>query len=720
MAILNKIRQRSLILILVIALALFAFVIQGVIDNPNAFSNSQGVVATVNGTDIDVTDFQQKVKNYQDRSGGRISSSQAMNAIYNQEVSNIVLDEEFEALGLSVEKDEMRDLLKNSFQSNPEFQDENGNFDVNRLNAFISNLKDISPDSAPLTSAGQTVNINYDIWTNNEQSIASGSLKQTYYNLVKAGVNTTIAEAKDEYLAEAKNVNIRFVQIPYASISDSLVEVSKSDVKAYMKDHEQKFKADANREVVYVEFKEEASKEDEEAIKAELLKLKNDRAEYNESSGNTDTIPGFDSVKDVAEFINSNSDIKYNDTFLTAGLIPAESKENIISLEVGEYYGPYKEAGFFKLSKMIAKDQLPDSVKTRHILIPFIGAASAGPDVTLTREQANNQADSLYNILKSDNSKFDDFVTEYSTDQGSVNNGGRYDWFPYNRMVAPFRDFSFKGKTGDMGVVETAYGFHIIEIEGQKGESDVYKIATLARKIEPSQKTLDDVYNKATKFEIAAKDGDFNALAKEQELVVKPITFKELDENIPGLGSQRQVVRWFFEEGRDEGDFKSFPVSGFGFIVAKLVEKNEEGLMSVEDASVIALPQIRKEKKAKMIREKIKATSIDEIAKNQGQSPKTASALTLKNTTIAGAGVEPKVVGAAFGLEQGKTSKPIDGEKGVYVIEVTKVTEATELDNYTSIVNRLNTAKRGAAQGKVYQALEKSAEIEDNRAKTVF
>ena len=157
MAILNKIRQRSLILILVIALALFAFVIQGVIDNPNAFSNSQGVVATVNGTDIDVTEFQQKVKNYQDRVGGRVSSSQAKNAIYNQEVSKILLGEEFEALGLSVEKDEMRDLLKNSFQSNPEFQDENGNFDVNRLNAFISNLKDISPDSAPLTSAGQTV-----------------------------------------------------------------------------------------------------------------------------------------------------------------------------------------------------------------------------------------------------------------------------------------------------------------------------------------------------------------------------------------------------------------------------------------------------------------------------------------------------------------------------------------------------------------------------------
>lgn len=716
MAILNKIRQRSLILILVIALALFAFVIQGVIDNPNAFSNSQGVVATVNGTDIDVTDFQKKVKNYQDGSGRNLSSTQAKNAIYNQEISNIILGEEYEALGLSVEKDEMRDLLKNSFQSNPEFQDENGNFDVNRLNAFIANLKDLKGEKAPLGN----FSINFQDWTNTEQSIAKNSLRQTYYNMIKAGVGTTIAEAQDEYMADAKNVDIRFVQIPYTTIADSLVEVSKSDIKAYMKEREDKFKVDASREVVYVEFKEEASKADEDAIKAALLKLKSDRTEYNDSSGNTDTIPGFDTVENVAEFINSNSDIKYNDTFLTSAQIPGVAKDSILKLEIGEYYGPYRDGEYFKLSKMIAKKQMPDSVKTRHILIPFIGASSAGPDVTLTKEQAKNQADSLYNILKTDSSKFDAFVTEYSTDQGSVNNGGRYDYFAYNRMVAPFRDFSFNGKTGDMGVVETTFGFHIIEIEGQKGESDVYKLATLARKIEPSQETLDDVYNKATKFEIAVKDGDFNAIAKEQELTVKPITFKELDENIAGLGSQRQVVRWFFEEGRDEGDLKSFPVSGFGFIVAKLVEKNEEGLMSVEDASVIALPQIKKEKKAKMIREKIKASSIDEIAKNQGQSPKTAGAITLKNTTLAGAGVEPKVVGAAFGLEQGKTSKPIDGEKGVYVIEVTKVTEATELDNYTSIVNRLNTAKRGAAQGKVYQALEKSADIEDNRAKTVF
>ncbi|MCT4629938.1 SurA N-terminal domain-containing protein [Winogradskyella sp.] len=718
MAILNKIRQRSLILILVIALALFAFVIQGVIDNPNAFSDSQGVVATVNGVDIDRNDFQQKVKNYQDRAGGRITSTQAMNAIYNQELRKIIMDNEYEALGLSVEKDEMRELLKNSFQSYPEFQDENGNFDVNRLNAFISNLKDISPDSAPLTSAGQSFNINYDIWTNNEQSIASNALQQTYYNMIKAGVSTTISEAEDDYLADAKNVDIRYVQVPYTTITDSLVEVSKSDIKAYMQAHKEKFEAEANREVVYVEFKEEASKADEDAIKADLLKLKSDRAEYNESSKNTDTIPGFDTVKDVAEFINSNSDIKYNDTFLRTAQLPAVAKDSLAKLEVGEYYGPYKDGEYFKLSKMIAVEEKADSVKVRHILIPFAGGQRADASVTKTPEEAKQTADSILAKIKS-GTKFMDLL-ELSSDKVSNEKDGEIE-FAYNAGMAPeFKAFSFDNKKGDVDVVGTSFGYHVIEILEQTSFNNTYKVGTIARKIEPSQETLDGVFNSMSKFEIAAKDGDFNKLAEERELAVKPITFKELDENMPGLGSQRQVVRWAFEEGTAIGDYKNFPISGFGFIVAKLVEKNEKGLMSVEDASITALPEIRKEKKAKMIREKITATTVDEIAKNQGQSPRTAAALTLKNTTLSGAGVEPKVIGAAFGLEQGKTSKLIDGEKGVYVIEVTKVTDATKLDNYTSIMNRLNTTLRNSVQGKVYQALEKATDIEDNRAKTVY
>jgi peptidyl-prolyl cis-trans isomerase D len=715
MAVLNKIRQRSLVLIIVIAMALFAFVIGDLFRNSDALAGgSQDIVATINGKDINRTEFQQKVKNYQDRAGGRQSSTQAMNTIYNQELRKIILQSEFDELGLSVEKDEMRDLLKNSFSSYPEFQDENGIFDVNRLNAFISNLKDLKGDTAPL---GNFL-VNYDSWTNNEQTIAANAIQQTYYNMIKAGVSTTISEAEDEYFGDAKTVDIKYVQVPYTSIADSLVDVSKSDISAYIKNNTEKYEVDASREVVFVEFNEEASKADEDKIKADLLALKADKEEYNNSTESVGTRIGFDTTTDVEEFINSYSDIKYNDLFLRANQLPAIAKDTLMQLNVNEYYGPYKDGEYYKLSKVIASKQMADSVKVRHILIPYVGGTRADATVTKTQEEAKTTADSILAQIKS-GTKFMDLL-ELSSDKVSNEKDGEIE-FDYNAGMAPeFKAFSFDNEEGDVEVVGTSFGFHIIEILEQKSFNTAIKIATLADKIEPSEQTLSDVFNKMSKFEIASKDGDFNALAKERELKVKPITFKELDENIPGLGSQREVVRWAFNDDTETGDFKNFPISGFGFIVAKLVEKKEEGLMSVEDASITAIAEIRKEKKAQMIREKISATTVADIAKNNGQSPRTAAAVTIKNTTLSGAGVEPKVVGAAFGLAEGATSNLIDGEKGVYVIEVTKVNDATKLDNYTSIMNRLNTERKSAVQGKVYQALEKAADIEDNRAKTVY
>ena len=718
MAVLNKIRQRSLILILVIALALFSFVIGDLFKNSDALTGgAQDVVATINGKDINRTEFQQKVKSYQDRSGGRQTSTQSMNAIYSQELRKIVLQSEFDALGLSVEKDEMRDLLKNSFSSYPEFQDENGIFDVNRLNAFIGNLKDLqglNPDTAPL---GNFL-VNYDSWTNNEQTIAANAVQQTYYNMIKAGVGTTIAEAEDDYFGDAKTVDIRYVQVPYTSIADSLVEVNKSDINAYMNDHKESFKADASREVVYVEFKEVASKADEDKIKADLLALKSDKEEYNESSETNVTRQGFNNATDIEEFVNSYSDVKYDNTFWRAAQLPAVAKDTLMKLNVGDYYGPYKAGEYFNLSKVIATKLLADSVKVRHILIPYAGGQRADPSITKTLDEAKVTADSILAKIKS-GTKFMDLL-ELSSDKVSNEKDGEIE-FAYNAGMAPeFKAFAFDNKKGDVEVVGTSYGYHVIEILEQKSFSKTVQIATITDKIEPSDETLNNVFNKMSKFEIAAKGADFNELAKEGELAVKPITFKELDENIPGLGSQRQVVRWAFNEDTDLGEFKNFPVSNFGFIVAKVVEKKEEGLMSVEDASITAIPEIRKEKKAKMISEKITATTLDDISKNQSQGIRTAAAVTIKNTTLSGAGVEPKVVGAAFGLAEGATSKLIDGEKGVYVVEVTKINQATKLENYSAIMNRLSNERRNAVQNKVYQALEKAADIEDNRAKTVY
>lgn len=707
MAVLNKIRQRGLFLIIVIALALFSFVIGDLFRNTDALvGKSQNIVATINGKDISREDFMQKVEVAQRQLGPNGTNTQAMNRVWEQEVRQAVLETQFEELGMTVEKDQMRDLLRTNLANSPEFQNEAGLFDENKLNEYIANLKE--------TSA-----VAYAQWVDYENSIGVNALQQDYFNMVKAGMTGTLAEGKLEHMLESETVDIKYVQIPYTSIPDSTVSVSKSEISSYINKHKKQYEVEASRDIRYVEFKEAATVEDENNIKQDLANLLKDQVVYNEVTKNNDTIKGFATVTNHKVFVNSNSDIKFEDRFKFKSDLPASVADTIFNMNVGDVYGPYKDGNYFKLTKVIAAIQMPDSVKARHILIPYVGAASAQPDVTQSKEQAKKTADSLLSVLKKDNSKFGEFVSTYSSDQGSVANGGSYDYFTYNTMVPEFRDYVFQNNVGDMDVVETVYGYHIIEVEGQKNKQRAIKVATVAREIEPSETTINQVFRDASNFEIAIEKGDFEAVAKEKDLAVRPVNgIKVLDENIPGLGNQRAMVRWAFEEGTEVGDYKRFNLNG-GYAIVQVTATNAAGLMNTEQASVTALPAIRKEKKAALIKDRISATTVEDVAAAENQTVKTALAINMKNPTISGAGKEGLVVGTAFGLKEGETSKLIEGEKGVYMVQVTKKTPAPELDNYQGFANQVGMSKMNNVNTKLYNALKEASDIEDNRANTV-
>ncbi|MCK5400622.1 MAG: SurA N-terminal domain-containing protein, partial [Flavobacteriaceae bacterium] len=253
MAILNKIRQQSLVLILVIAMALFAFILSGLFDGSTNFSSkSQNVIATINGEDIKREDFMTKVENAQRQLAGQGTSTQAMNRVWDQEVRKAVMETQFNELGLVVERDQMRDLLKLSLGSFEEFKDINGIFDEDKLNEFIANLKATSPESTLLAGSP----INYEAWTNYESTISSGGRQQTYMNMVKAGVIGILAEGELDYKLENDKVNIKFVQIPFSSIPDSTITVTKSDVKDYINKNKSNYEVKESRDIHFVQFKE--------------------------------------------------------------------------------------------------------------------------------------------------------------------------------------------------------------------------------------------------------------------------------------------------------------------------------------------------------------------------------------------------------------------------------------------------------------------------------
>jgi len=712
MAVLNKIRQRSIFLIIIIALALFSFIIGDIFQNLGSSSKSQTVVATINGEDIERDAFMNQVENIQRQSGGSVTNTQAMNRVWDQEVRNKVMQTQYDALGISIERDYMRQLLKQNLGTFDEFKNEAGLFDEDKLNEFIANLKAIAPESTTLNGNP----VNYKAWTDFEQSISQTGVQQTYFNLVKAGVVGTLTEGELEYQLENDKVDLKYVQIPYSSIPDSVVTVKKSDITNYIKKFPKKYKVEASRNLVYVQFKETASLEDEQTIKANLAGLIEDKVEFNEAAKANETVVGFKNTSDPKAFVNANSSSKFNDDFVFESKLPNAQADSLKALSLNEVFGPYKDGTSYKLSKLIAKKMIADSAKVRHILIPFIGATRADASVTKTDAQAKTTADSIYKVLRSKRSKFKSLLS-LSSDKVSNEKEGEIEFAYTDGFAKEFKAYAFENPKGSLGVVKTDFGYHIIEVLSQGAKKQAYKIATIVQEIEPSIKTIDEVFKNKSKFEIAVANADFNEVAKENNYTTVPVSsIKELDETIPGLGVQRSIVKWAFEDGVEVGDFKSFNTSGGGFVVAKITAVNEAGLMSTENASVTALPEIRKEMKAALIKNRVTATTLDAIASAENQTVKTASAVNMKNPTLSGAGREPRVVGTAIGLEEGETSKLIVGNNGVYAVQLIKSTPADALPNYQADANRVGQAKSNAVNSQLYNALKDAAEIEDYRA----
>ena len=711
MAILNKIRQRSLFLILVIAMALFSFVLADLFKNTDGFSSkSQSVIATINGKDIERDDFMAKVENAQRQFAGSLTNTQAMNRVWDEEVNNTILEAQYDALGISVERDQMRDLLKLGLASYEEFKNENGVYDENKLNEFIANLKAISPETVLLGGSP----INYEGWTNYESNMATTGKQQTYFNMVKAGLIGTLAEGEVDYKLENDKVDFKYVRVPFTSIPDSTITVSKSDITKYVKEHKAQYEVDESRDIRFVEFKEAASLEDETDIKNELIKLLDDREEYIEASQSTETVIGFKNTTDDESFLAEHSAVKLFNDYMFKSNLPIEQADSIWSLNKGELYGPYKNNNMFMISKVIDVKQIADSVKVRHILTPFVGAVQAGPDVVKTDEQAKAIADSILNIIKSNRAKFTDLL-ELSSDLVSNQNDGEIE-FAYTAGMAPeFKAYSFDNKVGDVDVVRTDFGYHIIEILSQGNKQKAIKVGNLSRTIEASDATVDRVFNETSKFEIAVADKNFSEVANESDFTVKPVSaVRALDEAIPGLGSQRPIVRWAYEDGVKVGDVKRFNIQG-GYAIVQLTAINEEGLMSTEKASVTALSAIRKEKKAELIKARISGATLEDIASSESQTIQTALSVNMKTPTVSGAGSEPKVVGTAFGLSEG-VSQPIAGNSGVFVIQVTKLTPAVGLPNYQAAANRIGNAKSATVNTALLNALKEAAKIDDNRA----
>ena len=682
MAVLSKIRQRTGLLIIVIGFCLLAFLVGDAFQS-GTFGSDANEIGSVNGTDIPTQEFLQKVA-MAEKQGQGISNTQAFNSTWEQEVRSIILSEEFEKLGLKVGDKQFINVIKQNpnFAQNPQFLNAAGLFDENKFKEFLKSIKNALNQEQWLQ------------WKAFEGNIEKYTVEQMYNTMIKSGVYTTKAEGKLAYKLEADKVDFDYVMVPFSSINDDQVKVTDAEIIDFMKKSPKKYKSDNTTSIDFVLFENKPSKEDELAMSSKINELKTK----------------FDSVSNVGKFVNENSDIKFDSTYLAKKDLPLEFQEQLFNLPAGSVFGPYVHNGHQCLSRMIGR-KANATAKASHILLAYKGAPQSA--ATRTKEEAQALANSLLAQAKANPDGFGMLAMTNSDDPGSKNNGGEYDNITPGQMVPQFNDYVFNNPVGSIGVVETDFGFHVIKVSGK---NDAVLMGTVAQKIQPSDATIDATYTKASQFESdALENKDFAALAKKSGVeVVNANNIKAFDEYVQGLGSQREIVRWSFSSDTDINSVKRFETTQ-GFVIAKLKDKNETGLLPIELAKPSVESLLKNKKKAELIKKKMNGNTLESVAKSSGASVLPATGVSLKTPVIPNIGSEPKVVGKAFNLASGKTSEIIEGNAGMYMIKGKSVIKAADLPSYTTYINQDRTQNQSYSVSKAYTALKDKAKIKDNR-----
>ena len=696
MAILGKIREKSIVLILVIGMALFAFVISGVFDGAGTIS--QEPVAIVGDEEITIEQFSRRVDAVERNTG--MSNVQAANTVWNQIVAEYSFSQLQEELGLEVGRSHVENFIANSpgFRQDSRFQNALGEFDIVAFTDFINDSKRNNPAV-------------YSQWQLQEESIRSTISRQLYNTMIQAGIYHTSFDGKTEHKLENDKISISFVKVPYSSIPDSLVTISDRDIKKYINANAEEFEVEESRSIQYVVFDETASVEDNLEIENGLKKLLEPQAIFNEVSQSEETLPSFSQTDNVKEFIAEYSETPYDETYKTRAQLGTYAN-TLFDLKEGEVFGPYKDGNQFKLSRMMDFDR-GGSVKARHILIAYEGSQSASSDVTRTKNEARKEAYRVLRLVNANGSDFAELARTYS-DGPSKNRGGDLGFFRRGDMVEAFNDYVFSKPTGSIGVVETDFGYHVIEVQEKE---DVVLIASVVKKIVPSESTSNEVFRLATEFEIESKKNGFSTASESLGYDLRNgSNLKLMDESIPGLGVQRTIVKWSFEEETSVSDIKRFDLLGGGYVVAELIEKSSAGTSSVEDARNTIESKLMQDKKYDLLRSKYSSdVSLATIAEDYGQSILTSSAINAAAGSIAGAGTEPFVVGSGFSLEMNQTSALIQGKQGIFMLEVDLFEESTALPSYDGYSSSLNESVLNRLRPLIDEVIRDHFEVVDNR-----
>lgn len=705
MAVIGKIRKQSTFLLIAIGGALMLFVLNDLLTgNSSILNNGQPEIGEINGTKVTAAEFEQRLQyatsmQFPNGAVSEQDKNRLREQVWAELIREYVYVPQYEALGIGVSDDELFDIIKNDpnnsfvrqYFTNPQtgqlfepFQSPTGGVNGQAVMNYFKQVLTSDPNQDEQAASAR---VSYEMFKKNLRE----TLEDDKYNtLVSKGLYVPSTQVAILDAEKSKKVTFNYALQYYNSLSDDEFEPSESEMKSYYNEHKSEAvyqQSEDVRSLDYIVVNVDITPEDVARTREELESLKT----------------GFETSKDDTLYISESGDTPFNFKWVTKGQLPVQFDSLVMNAEVGTVLGPFQNANQFELYKVKAKKVAPDSVKASHILVPV------DPEDTTA---ARTLIDSLKTAVEG-GADFATLAGEFSQDPGSAANGGDLGWFMEGQMVKPFNDAAFNGKEGDITIVKTQFGLHLIKVVEQTDAEEKVFVGIVNNIIEPGDATYQDAYNKASTFQIENKNGgeSYEQAADAFGLMQAP-SLRESDETMLGIENSRQIIKWAYEA--EQGEVSTVFDLGDKFIVARVTDVINEGTMSFDQVKDQIKVRTMNKKKADHIISNIQgANSLADAASIMDAQIQMVSDVSFDQYSIPGVGSEPELVGKLFTLDQGKMSVPVAGNNGVFVVQVEKINEISP-DGMAKATQERNYASRVAFEAK--KALRESAEIDDNRA----
>ena len=688
-----------------VAVAISAFILNDLFGNgPTAVFGNDNNVGEIGGSTISLKEYQDAIQERENNyimNFGRQPGDRERPLLQQQAweylIAQKAIKPEFERVGVRVTTDEIWDMIqgKNIDEGvKNSFLDSAGNFDRARLMQFIQESEEV-PTDPNLYAIWQQGNYR---WSTFKKDLGLGRERIKYENLLIKSNYVTKAEAERDYHTQNDVAEVKYLYVPFFTVSDSAITVSDSDLRAYYNRTKARYKAEQMRNLNYVAFSIEASAEDSLQIREDLKAL----------------AEGFKAAVDDSLYASTNTEGNEPFTKYTTSNLPtilADQKDN---LTAGTVYGPFLDGGSYKVMKLVkvGRDTV-GTAKASHILIRWDDESEAA------KKTAKEKARKILAEIKG-GASFAEKAREHGTD-GTASQGGDLGWFSSGGMVKPFEDAVFGAtRTGVLNdVVETQFGYHLIDVTGVVDYTS-YSVATIEYTITPSQETQDAAFLKAQTF-AANLSGvkEFADRAKEQNLAVNQANnIRTNDRRLNDLGDARQVITWLFRDAKVGKVSEVYELTS-DYVVAVMTSETDDGVRSFESVKEEITQAVRNELKGKKIIETLKAKTgtLEDLAKEFGTDATVGSTSDLKfnSNTIPSIGLDPVAVGKIFSLENGKRSEPFAGENGVVVAELQNKTIAPAIGDYTMFKTQLQQSLDGRSSQGIAEAIKEAASIQDKR-----